>query len=89
MENDPRCRKNETIQEYHARRMAYHTEHNDTLYKRRQMTEEQKRRGAIDKMARDFHEKAAMVGREQTFESARAEAQRICEKAFNRADASK
>jgi hypothetical protein len=75
---------NESYGDYFYRRKAENTESNSTLQRRKMMTVDEKRQGAIEKMARDLKQGAEKVGKEVTFESARREALRIADKAFKR-----
>jgi hypothetical protein len=85
-ENPQRLKPGESIGQYFERRKQYHTESNSTLQRRRMMTTDEKRQGAVEKMARDLKQSAERVGKEVTHESARREALRIAENAFKKVD---
>jgi hypothetical protein len=76
----------ESFNQYFERRKREDRESNSTLQRRKQMSTDEKRQGAIEKMARDLKEGAYKGGVEVTHDEARRKALAIGEKVFKKHD---
>lgn len=86
MANERRFKPGESFSDYFERRKARATEASSTLQRRRLMSRDEKRLGAVESMARKLKDGAEKAGREVSYDAARTEAARIAERTFRKHD---
>lgn len=85
-EDSKEIRSGESQQQYFNRRMKEDRDSNSTIQRRRTMSTDEKRLGAVEKMARDLKDGANKAGKDVSYTEAHKEAVRIAERTFGKAD---
>lgn len=75
-----------TEESYFERKMRQDREANSTIQRRRTMSRDEKRIGAVAKVAREIKKSAHQSGKDMSYSDAHAQAVQVAEKTFGRSD---